>query len=192
MLRSRRLSVTGGRAVNQFSNLMDQASKPSRRSGTERRGPERRDMSHASSADRFGGTGVDRRIGERRRGERRAAERTLSGVPPLVCPDCNGSLEYEPELSWRVPGVYTVDTGYCPACSRRFLRNRDTGTYDSLSWTPLCRICRESVGDGRATGQAGSGTYHCLTHPTEEWQYEPQTDRWTARAHVGVPRDRHA
>jgi len=32
-----------------------------------------------------------------------------------------------------MPGAYTVDTGYCPNCARRFLRNRETGDYDPLS-----------------------------------------------------------
>jgi len=30
--------------------------------------------------------------------------------------------------------LYTVDAGYCSACSRRFLRNRETGDYHVLSW----------------------------------------------------------
>jgi len=30
--------------------------------------------------------------------------------------------------------LYTVDAGYRSACSRRFLRNRETGDYHVLSW----------------------------------------------------------
>jgi hypothetical protein len=71
---------------------------------------------------------VECRVAERRTSERRAVN-----IPPLICPDCGGHLQYDAGLSWSMPGIYTVDTGYCPSCSRRFLRNRDTGDYDTLS-----------------------------------------------------------
>ena len=43
-------------------------------------------------------------------------------------------LQYEAALSWNLPGTYTVDAGYCPSCARRFLRDRETGLYDGMSW----------------------------------------------------------
>ena len=43
-------------------------------------------------------------------------------------------MHYVAVLSWSLPGTYTVDAGSCPSCSRRFLRNRETGEYDELSW----------------------------------------------------------
>jgi hypothetical protein len=69
---------------------------------------------------------------ERRTSERRAGERRVIDIPPLICPDCHGRLQYDAGLSWSMPGIYTVDTGYCPSCARQFLRNRDTGDYHTL------------------------------------------------------------
>jgi hypothetical protein len=48
--------------------------------------------------------------------------------------DCREGLQHDAALSWSLPGTYTVDAGYCPSCSRRFLRNRETGEYDEMSW----------------------------------------------------------
>ena len=96
---------------------------PERRLGVERRQSDRRVAARAGESDE-----VERRVAERRVSERRAG-----AVPPLICPDCHGPLQYDPALSWSMPGVYTVDTGYCPSCGRRFLRNRETGDYDTLS-----------------------------------------------------------
>jgi hypothetical protein len=96
---------------------------PERRLGVERRHSDRRVAARALN---------DHEV-ERRMAERRVAERRASAMPPLICPDCLGPLQYDAGLSWSMPGIYTVDTGYCPACARRFLRNRDTGDYDTLS-----------------------------------------------------------
>ena len=96
---------------------------PERRAGVERRHADRRVATHALNAGE-----VERRTAERRVGERRAGT-----MPPLICPDCHVPLQYDAALSWSIPGGYTVDTGDCPSCSRRFLRNRDTGDYDTLS-----------------------------------------------------------
>jgi hypothetical protein len=96
---------------------------PDRRLGAERRHSGRRVGARALNANE-----VERRVSERRLFERRA-----DNVPPLICPDCHGPLQYDAGLSWSMPGIYTVDIGYCPSCSRLFLRNRDTGDYDTLS-----------------------------------------------------------
>jgi len=96
---------------------------PERRVGVERRHSDRRVAARALNASE-----VERRVSERRGVERRA-----TNVPPLICPDCHGPLQYDAGLSWSMPGIYTVDTGYCPSCARRFLRNRETGDYDTLS-----------------------------------------------------------
>jgi hypothetical protein len=96
---------------------------PERRAGIERRHADRRVAARALNTDE-----PERRVADRRAGERRTAD-----IPPLVCPDCLGPLQYDPALSWSMPAAYTVDTGYCPNCSRRFLRNRETGDYDTLS-----------------------------------------------------------
>jgi hypothetical protein len=95
----------------------------------ERRVGERRNLSRASVGHVGGG-----RNGERRGCMRRRSDSGAGDVPSLFCPDCLGPLQYEAGLSWNLPGAYTVDAGYCSTCSRRFLRNRETGDYDALSW----------------------------------------------------------
>ncbi len=186
-LRSILGSVAGGGSVNAVGDSTDRAPEQDLRSGIERRASARRKEFESSLTFSVGAVSTERRGGERRTADRRAAALALS-LPQLVCPNCRGPLEFEARLSWHLPGAYTVDAGYCPACSRRFLRDRATGVYESLSWTPLCRFCREPVGGGRTTENAAFVTYHCQAHPAEEWQYAPHTDRWTACAPVGVSR----
>ena len=72
--------------------------------------------------------------GEWQPAERRRGDRRVDNVPFLFCPDCREGLQHDAALSWSLPGTYTVDAGYCRSCSRRFLRNRETGEYDELSW----------------------------------------------------------
>ena len=96
---------------------------PDNRLGLERRHADRRVTARALKADEV----------ERRSVERRAGERRVIDIPPLICPECHGRLKYDAGLSWSMPGIYTVDTGYCPSCARQFLRNRDTGDYHTLS-----------------------------------------------------------
>lgn len=96
---------------------------PERRLGVERRQSDRRMAARALNVNEA----------ERRVSERRIYERRTGVMPPLICPDCLGPLQYDAGLSWSMPGVYTVDTGYCPSCARRFLRDRETGDYDTLS-----------------------------------------------------------
>ncbi len=115
--------------MNVLEHSTEGAAGQNRRRDVDRRAGERRDASRASVGDMVDGRNVERRVGERRRGARRADD-----VPSLFCPDCLGPLQYEAGLSWNIPGAYTVDSGYCPSCSRRFLRNRETGDYDALSW----------------------------------------------------------
>ena len=97
-----------------------------RRSGADRRLGARR---FNAAAHPTGGVAVERRARERRCSLRRSDD-----LPSLWCPDCVEPLQYEAALSWRLPGTYTVDAGYCPSCARRFLRDRETGVYDGISW----------------------------------------------------------
>lgn len=152
-----------------------------RRSGLERRVLERRRFAVASVAAVPGGR--ERRRLVRRQLTRRTALDVIANVGvTLFCPDCQSPLEYEAFLSWVSPGAYTVDAGYCPSCSQRFLRNRETDEYDRLSWTPLCRICREPVGYARReSGSPDAVVYCCRTHANEEWHYSATTGRWTSR-----------
>jgi hypothetical protein len=166
------------------SSLNDQWTGLDRRSGADRRIGDRRNAVHSQSSRPYGPPAVDRRSGERRQGERRAGALASVVDPRLTCPSCGGPLEYEPFLSWIAPATYTVDTGYCPNCSRRFFRTRETGQYDPLSWPPLCRICREPLAYvPRGSGAGGEGetlSYHCRFHSEEEWAYRPGTDQWTS------------
>ena len=100
-----------------------------RRHNVDRRAGERRGTSRPSSAP-GGGTWT----GEWQRAERRRGDRRVDNVPFLFCPDCREGLQHDAAHSWSLPGTYTVDAGYCPSCTRRFLRNRETGEYDELSW----------------------------------------------------------
>jgi hypothetical protein len=173
--------------VSAVGDSIDRAPEQDLRSGIERRAYARRKEIESSLKPPFGAVSVERRGGERRTAERRVALLAPVDLPQLACPNCQGPLEFEAKLSWHLPGTYTVDAGYCPVCSRRFLRDRATGDYDSLSWAPLCRSCREPVGGAQTSESGAYVTYRCYAHPAEEWQYAPQTDRWTPCASVGAP-----
>ena len=132
------------------------------------------------------GAGRERRAIERRadalRNRTEPARPDPDGVEPqLACPTCHGDLEYEVMLSWISP-AYTVDTGYCAVCSRRFLRTRQTGRYDSVSWAPLCRVCREPVVFVRALNGRRKTVYHCPMHPRAVWEYDTVIDEWVTGA----------
>jgi hypothetical protein len=167
-----------------------------RRSGADRRaGTDRRDADALASlghlpAQLSGSIGSERRQLERRRSDRRLAEwsaarRVEFGADlQLICPECGGRLEYEPTLSWASAAAYSVDTGYCPACSRRFLKTRPAGQYEAFSWPPLCRTCREPLGYVREDRVRQTALYACAIHPHEIFEYEPSTKTWV---YVGGP-----
>ena len=162
-----------------------------RRTGSDRRG--QTIGTHAIAiaiVDRRGapaGAGKDRRAIDRRavalrnRTEPSLPDPVGDVEPQLACPVCHGDLEYEVMLSWISP-AYTVDTGYCAACSRRFLRTRNTGRYDAVSWAPLCRVCREPVVFVRALNGRRKTVYHCPMHPKAVWEHDTVTDEWETRA----------
>jgi hypothetical protein len=102
----------------------EQPDDNNRRSGVERRFASRRS---ATGSVTYAGV-------ERRSRDRRVRQRRVEDLPRLLCPDCVEPLQYEAALSWALPGTYTVDAGYCPSCARRFLRDRETGLYDGMSW----------------------------------------------------------
>jgi len=106
-----------------------QAEAESRRPGVDRRAGERRTAARSSAGSEGAIWTGDRQPAERRRSDRR-----VDDVPFLCCPDCREGLQHVAALSWSLPGTYTVDAGYCPSCARRFLRNRETGEYDEMSW----------------------------------------------------------
>jgi hypothetical protein len=104
-------------------------SKEQQDDSNRRGGVERRFTSRRSAAGSVTYAGV-----ERRSRERRVRQRRVEDHPRLLCPECVEPLQYEAALSWALPGTYTVDAGYCPSCARRFLRDRETGLYDGMSW----------------------------------------------------------
>ena len=174
--------------MTSVSETFDRRCGFDRRAGVDRRDADRRDQVVARALGPRTSTVVDQRQEERRRSERRAivpgtgttAVSATAGEPQLVCPVCQGALEYEVMLSWMSPAAYTVDTGYCPSCSRRFLRTRHTGRYDSFSWAPLCRVCREPVTSVRLH-QDRRTVYRCPMHPDAVWEYDTVTNGWALR-----------
>ncbi len=116
----------GPGAMTVLSEASQQGTPPDRRGGVERRIAERRG---ASARARHDDPRMDLRGGARRCRARRTAD-----VPALVCPTCLAPLQYDANASWALPSSYTVDAGDCRSCGRRFLRNRETGDYDALTW----------------------------------------------------------
>lgn len=105
-----------------------------------------------------------------------------SSVPSLDCPNCAGKLEYQITIEMLDPPVGKIDTGYCPRCARLFERIREANQfYDSTSWPPVCRICRQPVSfAGVGEGEEGAIVrYTCRDHPGEQWEWTRRTERWT-------------
>jgi hypothetical protein len=89
--------------------------------------------------------------------------------------------EYQATIEMLDPPVGKIDVGYCAACSALFEQVRETGTaYESTSWLPVCRTCRQPVS---VTTISGGGTdqivrYQCREHPAEAWECHRPDDRW--------------
>jgi hypothetical protein len=80
------------------------------------------------------------------------------------------------------PPVGKIDIGYCAACSCLFEQVRETGTaYESTSWLPVCRICRQPVSVATISGPDVERIerYQCREHPPEQWECRRPDDRWT-------------
>ena len=79
------------------------------------------------------------------------------------------------------PPVGKIDIGYCGACACLFEQVRETGTtYESTSWLPVCRQCRQPVSVASVTGggEPDSVTYRCRDHANERWEWTRSGDRW--------------
>jgi len=79
------------------------------------------------------------------------------------------------------PPVGKIDIGYCAACSCLFEQVRDTATaYDSTSWPPVCRKCRQPVAPVTIAGLAADQIvgYQCRDHADERWEWSRGIDRW--------------
>jgi hypothetical protein len=107
----------------------------------------------------------------------------MAGTPVLTCPQCRGTLEYHVTIEMLDPPIGKVDTGYCVPCARLFECVRQTNTYyQSTSWPPLCRECRQPVSFAGVTGDpdaADVARYNCREHPREQWTWTQSGDRWT-------------
>jgi hypothetical protein len=103
-------------------------------------------------------------------------------TPTLVCPNCGQTLEYHATIEMLDPPVGKVDTGYCVRCERLLERIRETGTfYDSTLWPPLCRLCRQPVSFAAITApeaDAPTVLFRCRVHHSEQWGWNPATERW--------------
>jgi hypothetical protein len=105
----------------------------------------------------------------------------MPAVPTVKCPRCRAASEYHATIEMLDPPVGKIDIGYCAACSCLFEQVRDTGTaYESTSWPPVCRKCRQPVS---ATEMGGTDPdrvvrYQCREH-VERWEHHVRADRWT-------------
>jgi hypothetical protein len=80
------------------------------------------------------------------------------------------------------PPVGKIDIGYCSACTCLFEHVRETGTgYESTSWLPVCRTCRQPVSFAAVTGRESDQTvrYQCREHADEQWDWHRSIDSWT-------------
>ena len=104
----------------------------------------------------------------------------MAAMPTLRCPRCRAAAEYHVTIEMLDPPVGKIDIGYCAACSCLFEQVRETGTaYESTSWLPVCRSCRQPVSVTAAIGTDADLIVHyqCREHPAERWECR-RPDRW--------------
>lgn len=105
----------------------------------------------------------------------------MPSTPTPACPRCGKAAEYQATIELIDPPIGKIDIGYCAPCACLFEQVRETGTgYESTTWLPVCRMCRQPV---VATSLAGSDEdlvvlYRCRDHPTERWQSSRHSERW--------------
>jgi len=106
----------------------------------------------------------------------------MAALPALRCPRCRAASEYHVTIEMLDPPVGKIDIGYCSACSCLFEQVRQTGTaYESTSWLPVCRICRQPVTITTISGTDAERIvrYQCREHAAEQWECRRPDDRWT-------------
>ena len=102
-------------------------------------------------------------------------------LPEMTCVRCRGAAEYHTTVEVLQPPIGKIDVAYCAACACLFEVVRDTGTgYDSTTWLPICRTCKQPVAVTAVTGSGADfqASYECREHATERWQYSRQGERW--------------
>jgi hypothetical protein len=91
------------------------------------------------------------------------------------------AAEYQATIEMLDPPVGKIDIGFCAPCACLFELVRETGTaYESTSWLPVCRTCRQPVS---ATAISGSEPnqivrYRCREHGEEQWECSFPGERW--------------
>jgi hypothetical protein len=103
-------------------------------------------------------------------------------VPAVKCPRCGIAADYQITIEMIDPPVGKIDVGHCASCACLFEYIRETGTsYESTSWPPVCRKCRQPVSFAAVTGPDADPTvhFHCRDHHSERWNWQRGADRWT-------------
>jgi hypothetical protein len=105
----------------------------------------------------------------------------MVALPVPRCPRCRRAAEYQSTVEILQPPVGKIDIGYCAACECLFEHIRETGTgYDSTTWLPICRSCKQPVAITTVTGQDVdlTASYQCREHADERWHYTRRGECW--------------
>jgi hypothetical protein len=108
----------------------------------------------------------------------------MPAIPTVTCPRCGGAGEYQCTIEMVDPPVGKMDIGYCAACARLFEYIRTPATtYDSTSWPPVCRTCRQAVSfvEARGPESARIAIFRCREHGDERWEWDQASDTWRRR-----------
>ena len=109
-------------------------------------------------------------------------------LPTVKCPRCRATAEYQITIEMLDPPVGKIDIGYCIACTCLFEHIRETGTdYESTSWPPVCRTCRQPVSFVDVSGPESDqvARFQCRDHAQERWDWHRPTGSWTRLATDG-------
>jgi len=103
-------------------------------------------------------------------------------LPSVKCPRCRSAAEYQTTVEMLEPPVGKIDIGYCAGCTCLFEQVRQTGTaYESTSWPPVCRTCRQPVSFASVSGSESDQVvrYQCREHQDDRWDWHRAADTWT-------------
>lgn len=105
----------------------------------------------------------------------------MADLPAPKCPRCRRVAEYQTTIEIIQPPIGRIDIAHCAECRCLFEEVRETGTtYDSTTWLPVCRICKQPVAVTavEAAGTAFTASYQCREHAEERWRYVRDGERW--------------
>jgi hypothetical protein len=105
----------------------------------------------------------------------------MPALPAVACPRCRQKAEYQSTVEMVEPPIGKIDIGHCAACSCLFEQVRETGTgYDSTSWPPVCRTCRQPVAFAALADASGDIVrFECREPRHDRWEWNRTTDAWT-------------